>query len=76
MTLTANQIIDLYRSGSYGTPDAPIRSSSVKSTFWLVYFGHRKAVDYKNNIHHAAAVAGAKAAKQAQGEHYGNTINY
>ena len=63
MTLTTDQILDLYRSGSYGTPDAPIRSSSVKATFWLVYFGHRKASDYKNNIHYAAAAAGAKAAK-------------
>jgi hypothetical protein len=64
MALTTDQILDLYRSGSYGTPDAPVRSSSVKSTFWLVYFGHRKASDFKNNIHHAAATAGAKAARQ------------
>lgn len=64
MTLTADQILELYRSGSYGTPDAPIRSSSVKSTFWLVYFGHRKASEYKNYINYAAALAGAKAAKQ------------
>jgi hypothetical protein len=61
--MNAEQILKLYESGSYGTPDAPIRSSSVKATFWLVYFGHRKAADYKNNIHYAAAAAGAKAAK-------------
>ncbi len=67
MTLTTEQILDLYHSGSYGTSDTPIRSSSVKSTFWLVYFGHRKASDFKNNIHRAAAIAGAKAAKQARG---------
>jgi hypothetical protein len=47
MTLTTDQILDLYRSGSYGTPDAPVRSSSVKATFWLVYFGHRTAAEYK-----------------------------
>ncbi len=65
MTLTTNQILDLYRSGSYGTPDAPVRSSSVKATFWLVYFGHRKASEYKTNIHYAAAKAGAIAKKSS-----------
>jgi hypothetical protein len=59
MTLTTDQILALYRSGSYGTPDAPVRSSSVKATFWLVYFGHRTAAEYKKNIHYAAAQAGA-----------------
>jgi len=68
MNLTTDQILDMYRSGSYGTPDAPVRSSSVKSTFWLVYFGHRKAAEYKNNIHYAAAKAGA-IAKGARHEH-------
>ena len=62
--ITVDQILELYKGGSYGTPDEPCRSSSVKSTFWLVYLGHRKASDYKNNIHYAAACAGAKAAKQ------------
>ena len=64
--ITADQILELYHSGSYGTPDAPVRSSSVKSTFWLVYFGHRKAADYKHNILSPAAQAGAKAAKQQE----------
>jgi hypothetical protein len=66
MTLTTDQILDLYRSGSYGTPDAPVRSSSVKATFWLVYFGHRTASEYKKNIHYAAAQAGAIAKRTAQ----------
>lgn len=63
--ITADQILKLYNSGNYGTPVAPLRSSSVKSTFWLVYFGHRKASDYKNNIHYAAAQAGAIAKKNS-----------
>jgi hypothetical protein len=66
MTLTTDQILDLYRSGSYGTPDAPVRSSSPKQVFWSVYFGHRKASEYKKNIHYAAAQAGAIAKRAAQ----------
>lgn len=64
--ITADQILKLYNSGSYGTPDAPVRSNSVKSTFWLVYFGYRKAAEYKNSIAYPAACAGAKAAKRAK----------
>ena len=60
--MTADQILELYKGGSYGTPDVPVRSSSVKSVFWLVYFGYRRAAEYKGNIHYAAAQAGAKAA--------------
>ena len=59
MTLTTDQILDLYTSGSYGTPDAPVRSSSPKHVFWSVYFGHRKASEYSRTIHYAAAKAGA-----------------
>lgn len=62
--ITANQILELYKGGSYGTPDAPVRSSSVKQIFWLVYLGQRKAAEYRNSILYAAAQAGAKAAKQ------------
>ena len=61
--MTADQILKLYKGGSYGTPDAPVRSSSVKSVFWSAYFGYRKAAEFKNTIHHPAAQAGAKAAK-------------
>jgi len=64
--ITADQILELYHSGSYGTPDAPVVSSSVKGIFWLVYFGYRKAAEYRNSIHYAAAQAGAKAAKQRE----------
>ncbi len=35
-----DEIITLYKSGSYGSPEAPIRSSSPKSRFWAGYFGH------------------------------------
>ena len=64
--MTADQILKLYKGGSYGTPDAPVRSSSVKSVFWSAYFGYRKAAEYKNSIHYAAACAGAKAAEQRE----------
>jgi len=63
--ITTDQILDLYRSGSYGTPAAPVRSSSLKSVFWSVYFGYRTAADYKNNILYAAARAGAIAKKNS-----------
>lgn len=64
MNLTPEQVLEMYRSGSYGTPESPIRSSSVKAAFWMVYLGHRSASEYRNNIHYAAAKAGALAKKQ------------
>ena len=54
--MTPQDVVSLYRTGSYGTPDAPIRSSSVKRAFWAGYFGH--PAPSKGSINHEAAVAG------------------
>jgi hypothetical protein len=61
--MTVEQVLALYRAGSYGTPDQPIRSSSVKQVFWDVYFGHRSAAEYRGHLLEAAAKAGAIASK-------------
>jgi hypothetical protein len=63
MTITTDQILEIYRSGSYGTSQQPNRSSSVKQVFWDVYLGRRSAADYRNNVLYPAARAGERAAK-------------
>lgn len=59
------QVLEMYRSGSYGTPQQPNRSSSPKQVFWSVYLGQRSVAEYKNHLLEAAAKAGAIAAKAA-----------
>ena len=51
-----DEIITLYKSGSYGSPEAPIRSSSPKSMFWAGYFGYPAPA--KNTINRTAYDAG------------------
>jgi len=60
------EILKLYASGSYGTPDAPIRSSSIKAAFWRVYLGHRSASEYKELNTYQAALAGKQASLAAK----------
>lgn len=54
--MKSEEIISLYESGSYGTPEAPIRSSSPKAKFWAGYFGHPAPA--KNSVNRAAYDAG------------------
>jgi len=49
--MSREDVLRLYQSGSYGTPENPIRSNSVKAAFWKGYFNHpgpaRNAVNYE-----------------------------
>ena len=56
--MRAEDILKLVKTGSYGTPDAPIRSSSVKATFWATYFGYMDVSAYKGTVNYEAAKAG------------------
>ena len=62
MTMKANAVLGLYKTGSYGTPEEPIRSSSVKAAFWKGYFGQRGPA--KGTINHEAYLAGKAVAKE------------
>lgn len=60
----AEVYVDLYRSGKLGTPENPVRGSTSKDTFWKVYFGFRKASEYRNSMVYGAAKAGAAISKE------------
>lgn len=51
-------LLDKARAGEFGTPEAPDRSGSEKRNFWMVYFGHRKASEYKGTVSYPSAKAG------------------
>jgi len=62
--MTPNAILELYKAGNYGTFDQPNRSGSIKSVFWTVALGYRKAREYRNCVTYPAALAGALAKAQ------------
>jgi len=51
-------ILDIIKTGSYGTPTNPIRSTSFKWTFWAGYFGNQPSTKIKSTILYPFAKAG------------------
>jgi len=59
-------MLDLARSGRFGTPEQPLRNSCERKNFWACYFGHRQATEYKGTVSYPAARAGELYRKESE----------